>query len=113
MFDQGDYWPQVPEETALETVAEEMKRQAVTYGNQMHLPDGTLRPGDPGVEAAMKDACNARTQSGLITWRDILAEEVAEVNTARTDKELLAELAQVAAVSCSWMSAIMRRARKA
>jgi hypothetical protein len=109
----NDEYPICPEQDALEVVAGEMKRQASMYGDQSGLPDGTLRPGDPGVEAAMKDACNARTQSGLVTWRDILAEEVAEVNTARNDDDLYEELSQVAAVASSWMAAITRRARKA
>jgi hypothetical protein len=57
-----------------------------------------------------KAMTDAAAEAGVVTWRDILHEEVCEA-FAETDPEALrAELVQVAAVAVKWVEAIDRRA---
>lgn len=96
-------------ETVLADIRAERGRQDTKWGEQNH-PDGT------GPQFANKAAYERiRTETaaadGTLTFRHVLAEEVAEAY-AENDLELLrAELVQVAATAVCWIEAIDRRAQ--
>jgi 8-oxo-dGTP pyrophosphatase MutT (NUDIX family) len=88
-------------------IAGERQAQDARWGIQ-EFPDGTSAALAPAAELA-KEQVGRAYQAGGLTWREILAEEVAEA-FAETDPELLrAELVQVAAVAAKWIQAIDRR----
>lgn len=92
----------------LSDVIAERQRQHARYGWQQH-PDGT--GGLPAVlarEAAQRE-CDDLTVAGLLTWRAILAEEVAEAFAEVDHDRLREELIQVAAVAVQWIEALDRR----
>lgn len=92
----------------LSDVIHERQRQHARYGWQSH-PDGT------GGELALRQRaeaqreCDARTVAGQLTWRAILAEEVAEAFAEVDHDRLREELVQVAAVAVQWIEALDRR----
>lgn len=89
-------------------VVEERLRQDEKWGEQNH-PDGTAQPGSKETADDMRDLCNANAKAGVLTWTDILDEEIAEAY-AETDTKLRTELVQTAAVVVAWIEAIDRRA---
>lgn len=99
----------------LADVVRERARQDVKWGQQNHT-DGTgerveVIPLWDGVDFAdfAKKSTDFAARAGVVTWRDILLEEVAEA-FAESDPDLLrAELVQVAAVAVQWVEAIDRR----
>jgi hypothetical protein len=82
-------------------------RQHAKWGVQNH-PDGT---GDlHRCEAeVLREDCQVAFERGYVTWRHILAEEVAEAFAEEHPERLRAELIQVAAVVVAWIEAIDRR----
>lgn len=90
----------------LELEAERL-RQDRKWGEQNH-PDGTDAVYVPycGVQRSQTEA---RFAAGIGTWRDILAEEYAEVCAETNPERLREELIQVAAVAVAWVEAIDRR----
>lgn len=96
-------------------IREERRRQDAKWGEQNH-PDGTGATCEPvplwgGIDFAdwAKTRTDELARAGLVTWRDILMEEVAEA-FAEDDIDLLRrELVQVAAVAAQWVEAIDRR----
>lgn len=92
----------------LEAVKEEQDRQVKLWGIQNH-PDGTGLAGDGKRSDDFKNLMKILAEDGLLTWRDILYEEVLEVFEKTNPLELQEELIQVAAVAASWAEAISRR----
>ena len=85
----------------LETLRE-MERQIELWGVQHH-PSGT---GYVGVDSALSFARDnfAKCQkNGLLTWHEILEEEVHEAYVETDPSRLREELIQVAAVALSWV----------
>lgn len=89
-------------------VVAEWSRQDSLWGEQNH-PDGT--GGVTAVEQAnvRKRLCQHAVRMGLLTWRDVLMEEVAEAFAESDPAALRNELIQVAAVAMNWVDAIDRR----
>ncbi|WP_221933227.1 hypothetical protein [Streptomyces albidoflavus] len=81
----------------------ERQRQLARFGDQHH-PDGTAITEDRERADRARHLCDSMTRLGLLTWRDILHEEVQEA-FAESDPTLLrTELVQVAAVALAWIS---------
>lgn len=90
----------------LPEIADERERQDEKWGEQNH-PDGT----GPGyrvhaIEARVR--CQRAAQSGLVTYKDILEEEVYEAFAETDPDKLRAELVQVAAVAVAWIEKLDR-----
>jgi hypothetical protein len=75
-------------------VVAERHRQDEKWGSlsekDFKLPDGTRLPGDVDYAEDRKNACKNAAAQGLLTWRHILDEEVAEAN-AESDSQKLRE----------------------
>jgi uncharacterized protein (DUF2235 family) len=109
-------YPKISPTTVLDEITAERASQDAEWGEQNH-PDGT----GPWVKTPdrfsnMEDqAANARfecqeaAREGSLTWRHVLAEEVAEAFAEKEPAALRAELVQVAAVAVAWVEAIDRR----
>lgn len=81
----------------------ERQRQLVRWGDQHH-PGGT---GGKRCEALARDArrdCQFAAEHGFVTWRHILAEEVAEAFAESDPVALETELVQCAAVIAAWIA---------
>lgn len=92
----------------LEQVAQERTRQLAVYGEQHH-PDGAQR--DDVVSAELyRDLYEVAVAAGVVTWRNILLEEVYEATSEQDDKLRRDELLQVAAVALAWVEDIDGRA---
>lgn len=98
-----------------QAVDEERQRQLEQFGDQKH-PDGThpnreVLPGWPADELAdaARNACQRAAQMGIVTWRDIFAEEACETLAEADPVALRAELIQVAAVCAAWICDIDSR----
>jgi hypothetical protein len=94
----------------LTEIAAERRRQDDRWGEQNH-PDGT------GIwyadrAAAERTRTNNAAADGTLTFRHVLAEEVAEAFAEDDPAKLRAELVQVAAVAAAWIEAIDRRTSK-
>lgn len=90
----------------LPEIAAERERQDEKWGEQNH-PDGT----GPGYRAAAFEArrrCQRAARSGLVTYKDILEEEVYEAFAETDPVELREELVQVAAVAVAWIEKLDR-----
>jgi hypothetical protein len=92
----------------LAEVADEMARQDAKWGEQNH-PDGTGRPSDDSMARMARNATNHAALSGRLTWRLILAEEVAEAFAEVDPVALREELVQIEAVCAQWRRALDRR----
>lgn len=99
----------------------ERLRQDTLWGEQNH-PDGTgpdiqwalgmIHPDTMTAEAIRDEAqfrADIATDEGVLTWCDILVEEVAEAFAENDYQSLRDELVQVAAVCVQWISALDRR----
>lgn len=89
----------------LSEVIEERQRQIARWGWQRH-PDGTGDPADLTARDKLQRLCDEATIRGTLTWRDILAEEVAEAFAETNVDRLREELIQVAAVAVQWIEAL-------
>lgn len=90
----------------LPEIADERERQDERWGEQNH-PDGT----GPGyrvhaIEARVR--CQRAARIGLVTYKDILEEEVYEAFAETDPVELRKELIQVAAVAVAWIEKLDR-----
>jgi hypothetical protein len=93
----------------LRDVRQERDRQDARWGEQNH-PSGT--EASPMNELSRDYAiaeCDTLARAGKVTWRHILAEEVAEAVAEPEGPTLRAELLQVAAVALAWVQCIDRR----
>lgn len=98
-------------EVVLQDVGAERERQREKWGDDSTKDhkDGTGHWQYEQDALRAKAATDFHAEHGGLTWRHILAEEVAEA-FAESDPELLrAELVQVAAVAVKWVEAIDRR----
>lgn len=104
----GPGYGQAIAEIAVE-VAMERFRQDARWGEQNH-PDGTgLHHYSAWAAEDAKIECEAARMAGRMTWRHILAEEVAEAFAECDEEKLIAELVQVAAVAQAWVESVRRR----
>lgn len=105
----------------------ERERQQAKFGEQ-NCPDAICeQPSAICTSLEAKELTNRHAEQGLLTWLDILVEEVAEAADEAYDvanateatnfdpswvgaeQRLRAELVQVAAVAVAWIEAIDRR----
>jgi hypothetical protein len=107
-----------PTQAVLSEVALERGRQDEKWGEQNH-PDGTgpdaewlLDDPHPGRETAeiYRKITQAAARDGVLTWRDILLEEVAGALAEADPAKLRAELVQAVAVGVAWIEKIDRHA---
>ena len=89
----------------LTEVIEERQRQIAKWGWQRH-PDGTGELADLTARDRAQKLCDEATDAGRLTWRAILAEEVAEAFAESNPDRLREELIQVAAVAVQWIEAL-------
>lgn len=94
--------------SVLAEVLEERLRQEAQWGEQNH-PDGTGKIGDSHIADLAKVRNDAHVAEGILTFRDILEEEVFEAFAESDPDRLREELIQVAAVAGAWVEAIDRR----
>lgn len=110
-----------PTYRVLDEIWDERLRQELKFGQQNPPVDpirwhvGTLKPRtDYGICSAdeLRIRCNSRAAAGVVSYADILLEEVAEAmdEAALDDTDALRkELIQVAAVAVAWVECIDRR----
>lgn len=91
----------------LDDVVRERQAQLEKWGEQNHR-DGTNRADDRRLADEARKRCDDRASIGLVTWRDILDEEVREAFAERDAALLRAELVQVATVCAAWVDCIDR-----
>jgi hypothetical protein len=89
-------------------VLAERERQDAKHGVQ-DLPDDTGHNWLRARAVEDREACDRAAKEGLLTWRDVLDEEVSEAYAESDPAKLRAELIQVAAVAVKWVEAIDRR----
>jgi hypothetical protein len=92
---------------AVDDILAERQRQNAKWGEQNH-PDGTSGEWVPHAHHH-RLVCQMAAESGAVTWRHILIEEVAEAFAETDPARLREELVQVAAVALQWIEAIDRR----
>jgi len=93
---------------ACAAIVRERRRQNAKHGNR-DLPDGT---GDATAQlyaSIARQRCDERTEAGVVTWADVLMEEVLEALAESDVTALRAELVQVAAVAVKWIEHIDER----
>ena len=102
----GDIFP-MPTAAVLKDIGAERKAQDEKFPDQ-NIPDGTNHrlTGAADMARVICDECSA---VGTLTWRDVLAEEVAEAFATEDLLELRKELIQVAAVAARWAESIDNR----
>lgn len=104
--------------TVLDEVAAERQRQEAKWGQQDHpdvLPGWHVNDFDIPSQAVAKIRTEYRTKDGLLTYTDILIEELCEAVEAACEGnrvELRAELVQVAAVAVAWVEKLDREAQR-
>jgi len=86
----------------------ERAKQDDRWGEQNH-PDGTNLTEDEWRANRVKALNDFYVDSGTLTWRDILLEEVYEAFAESDLDRLREELVQVAAVAVCWVESIDRR----
>lgn len=96
-----------PTVDVLAEIAAERRRQNAKWGEQNH-PDGTGDQYGPQASAS-RAVCEDQAARRESVWAAILLAEVWEALAESDPERLRAELVQVAAVSCAWISAIDRR----
>ncbi|MFF1946932.1 hypothetical protein ACFVWF_32865 [Rhodococcus qingshengii] len=90
----------------LPEIADERERQDERWGEQNH-PDGT-GPGFAIDAKRARHSCNLAASLGLVSYRDILNEEVFEAFAESDPDKLRHELVQVAAVTVAWIEKLDR-----
>ena len=104
-------------DTISEHILEERVLQLKKWGPQSH-PDGTgarvAYAGFLGFMEQHADSAKKRTdyaaRKGILTWRDILLEEIFEAMAESDPEALRAELVQSSAVIAAWIQDIDTRA---
>ena len=89
-------------------VLSERGRQDVQWDEQNHA-NGTGLPVYEHAARRYRDQTARNAASGVLTWRDVLLEEVYEALAEADPAKLRTELVQVAAVAVAWIEAIDRR----
>ncbi|QDQ93726.1 hypothetical protein FND50_25185 [Rhodococcus sp. WB9] len=93
----------------LNEIRAERARQDEKWGEQNHF-DGT-GPGYQKHAEAARQRCQNAAALGLVSFKDILDEEVNEAYAEDDSAKLRAELIQVAAVAVAWVEKLDREAR--
>lgn len=107
--------PLVITDRVLTQVLAERVRQDDKWGPQNHRDgtgwDTTLMDGWSAGQLAdaARNSCQRNAEMGIVSWLDILGEEVAEALAESDPAKLRGELLQVAAVAVAWIEAIDRR----
>lgn len=94
----------------LDDIISERERQDAKWGQQ-DLPDGTGGFGLRSEADLARRHCDLMAKMGHVTYRHILAEEVAEALAEADKAKLRAELVQVAAVAVQWIEKLDREAK--
>lgn len=95
----------------LDQVAAERTDQHRKWGEQDH-PDGTGGASFIQVAEDIKSQVDQAAAGGILTYRDLLLEEVAEAFAESDRTKLKAELIQVAAVAVAWVEKLIREEEK-
>jgi hypothetical protein len=85
----------------------ERDRQIRKWGDQRH-PDGTSSEFTADANF-YRASCDDHAREGVLTWSDILLEEVWEALSETEPAKLESELVQVGAVVLAWLEDIRRR----
>ncbi|WP_368681023.1 hypothetical protein R1X32_42665 [Rhodococcus opacus] len=93
----------------LNEIRAERARQDEKWGEQNHL-DGT-GPAFQWLADGARERCQMAASFGLVSFKDILEEEVFEAFAESDPTKLRAELIQVAAVTVAWVEKLDREAR--
>lgn len=94
----------------LAEVADERLRQIDKWPED--YPDGTGSNALVRLRDFSQGICKAAASAGVVTFTQILQEEVAEALAEADPVRLRAELIQVAAVAIKWIEALDRRPAK-
>ncbi len=89
----------------------EQEAQDEKWGEQNH-PNGTGSFADNWQAKVSRSKTDTAARSGVLTWKDILIEEVHEAFAESDPAKLRAELVQSAAVIAQWIAKIDRDAKK-
>jgi hypothetical protein len=92
----------------LADITAEREAQHTIWGVQHHMPDDTGPQWTSLAEAARRE-CEHASETGRLSWRHVLVEEVAEALAEDEPTRLRRELVQVAAVAVQWIQAIDHR----
>lgn len=92
----------------LADITAERESQHTLWGIQHHMPDGTGPQWTPLADSARRD-CEHADETGRLSWRHVLVEEIAEALAEAEPTRLRHELVQVAAVAVQWIQAIDHR----
>lgn len=94
-------------QSVLDAIKEERSRQDFKWGIQNH-PNGTGSKGDANRARLCKIECAVAVERNILTWRDILIEEVYEAFAESDTLKLREELIQVMAVAAAWVECLDR-----
>ena len=86
----------------------ERQRQLAKFGDQHH-PDGTGLPIHQNAANRYRDAADRNATAGVLSWRDVLLEEVYEALAEKDPAALRSELVQVSAVCAAWIADLDNR----
>ena len=101
-------WIREATQSVLEAILFERRRQHIKWGEQNH-PDGTgLFISDHISLDLARHNYQQNVKDGVLTWRDILAEEYFEVLCEDNKSNLEDELIQLAAVATAWVEKLRR-----
>ena len=90
----------------LAQLREERENQDKKWGEQNH-PNGTSEQFTQDADIA-RAYCERQARRGLVTWKDILEEEIHEAYAEVRPEILRKELIQAAAVIVAWVESIDR-----
>ena len=96
----------------LADITTERESQHAIWGVQHHMPDSTGPEWTSLAETARQE-CETASETGRLSWRHVLVEEVAEALAEDDPARLRHELVQVAAVAAQWIQAIDHRSTPA
>lgn len=102
-------WEIAGDTLVLGDVVAERASQDAKWGPPTDRADGTGEPGTVALADAAKAETDFAARAGILTWRHILGEEVAEAFAESDPAKLRAELVQVAAVAVKWARMIDAR----
>lgn len=105
----GEDADESPDAVVFGDVVAERARQDAKWGPPTDRGDGTGSRRDVAQAEAAKAWTDHLARAGLLTWRQILTEEVAEAFAESDPVKLRAELVQVAAVAVKWVRMIDTR----
>ena len=93
---------------AFAAIVRERRRQDAKHGYH-DMPDGTGDATSQLYASIARQRCDERTEAGVVTWADVLLEEVLEAIAESDATALRSELVQVAAVAVKWIEFIDAR----